>query len=1021
MKALLRILLGVGLVSLVVSEAIAQRVGDEWVKRRGDQTQGTSYDLLTQTGTGRLIAVGEGGSLMISDDGGTNWTFGQIKIAGQRIRGTVTAAKAFGGASSLVALMTDLVDAPGGDFAFSVQTSVLRSSDNGATWTKQVFPHDRVLHEGNTYYGVNLVGLHVSPAGDLLAYGTTTVTDNAVLYWSTGGVIYRSSNASTWEEASFAYGALSKISDAGGRMVATGLSTVLDSVDGAAWLGYPMTHAAVAPPVGDPLSFDALSALWLLDVVFEDDNYIAQAAQFLPRDGFIDTGQADALYTLVAPTPFDGARMWTAYEQPRLYGSTFVTGSGLAGVGTGAFTSGDGTTWTLADATVIAPPEATVKTGASTLVSVGSSEDVWKSTDSGASWTKIWDPPVGEDLRMIGTFGGTVFAYTPGSVPFFEKDLYASEDNGLTWEFRSDEPITSLFEVGDRLITRGVGAESIRISDDRGFTWQTRTAGAPGAVGGPLTQTPTGRIVLVGGTLSVSTPGTSYVSDDGGETWASHPNSRGWGGNISAIGTSAGGTIIGTGNTLGPFDPYLHISRDNGETWEYDNTLQSLEGLDGSLDGEGNLITNIELRRVRSSPTGRILLLGTGEIVMSDDEGVTWTVAENFAKSEQPAGIWNLRDLVYTGSRWIATGMYTTPYPHNEDRVIALISDDDGTTWKRIFVPVQVPGFASLTVGLDERVIAGGWNGGAVYTSDAFKSDMTKSPIVTVREGTTGQLTIERPPVPGVITATYGAIDRTAQAGVDFVATSGDLTWEADETAPLMVTLETIDNDFRGGNDRDLVIQLTFENDDVKGNNEIPVLIEDDDGTLNYGILLQGANSLYTTEQGGTADLKISLERPTTADVTLTVTGLDESEGTLSATSFIFTPANWNVQQVLTITGVDDSDPDGDSSYVLYLTPSSSFTRYNKLPPEPVSVVNIGDEPYDSGFDPPVVIPPTVIPPTVPGTSAAPDNSAARAALLKKIKKLKKKGKNAKRKQQTAKVKKYKKTIKKLTVLLRTL
>lgn len=61
------------------------------------------------------------------------------------------------------------------------------------------------------------------------------------------------------------------------------------------------------------------------------------------------------------------------------------------------------------------------------------------------------------------------------------------------------------------------------------------------------------------------------------------------------------------------------------------------------------------------------------------------------------------------------------------------------------------------------------------------------------------------------------------------------------------------------------------------------------------------------------------------------------------------------------------------------------------------------------------------IPPVVAAAMGLPDNSAAKAALLKKIKKLKKKLKNAKRKGQVAKAKKFKAKIKKLTKQLRAL
>ncbi|MCB1097235.1 MAG: hypothetical protein KDN22_16800 [Verrucomicrobiae bacterium] len=81
------------------------------------------------------------------------------------------------------------------------------------------------------------------------------------------------------------------------------------------------------------------------------------------------------------------------------------------------------------------------------------------------------------------------------------------------------------------------------------------------------------------------------------------------------------------------------------------------------------------------------------------------------------------------------------------------------------------------------------------------------------------------------------------------------------------------------------------------------------------------------------------------ADVTVTVSGLDASEGQLSGDTFTFTPEDWGRQQALTITGVDDPDPDGDSTYNLTFTLTTDDTSYANLSTTDVAVVNVGDEP----------------------------------------------------------------------------
>jgi len=99
-----------------------------------------------------------------------------------------------------------------------------------------------------------------------------------------------------------------------------------------------------------------------------------------------------------------------------------------------------------------------------------------------------------------------------------------------------------------------------------------------------------------------------------------------------------------------------------------------------------------------------------------------------------------------------------------------------------------------------------------------------------------------------------------------------------------------------------------------------------------------------TTAEGATAvGIDVVLTSQPSTNVEVTVTGLDTTEGSLSATTLTFTPSGagaWNVAQTLTITGVNDALDDGDQDYTLTLTPTSSDTTYNGLSAQTISVTN---------------------------------------------------------------------------------
>ncbi len=96
-----------------------------------------------------------------------------------------------------------------------------------------------------------------------------------------------------------------------------------------------------------------------------------------------------------------------------------------------------------------------------------------------------------------------------------------------------------------------------------------------------------------------------------------------------------------------------------------------------------------------------------------------------------------------------------------------------------------------------------------------------------------------------------------------------------------------------------------------------------------------------TTEAGGTFEFTVWLNSAPSANAVFQLTSNDTTEGTVSPSQLTFTSGNWETKQTVTISGVDDSDTDGHTSYQISLDPSSSTdSSYSALSAKTVVVVN---------------------------------------------------------------------------------
>jgi hypothetical protein len=98
--------------------------------------------------------------------------------------------------------------------------------------------------------------------------------------------------------------------------------------------------------------------------------------------------------------------------------------------------------------------------------------------------------------------------------------------------------------------------------------------------------------------------------------------------------------------------------------------------------------------------------------------------------------------------------------------------------------------------------------------------------------------------------------------------------------------------------------------------------------------------------EGKTNTYTIALNSQPTANVTVSLaSGNTAQGGTASPSSLTFTPANWNTAQTASFIGADDLVVDGNTTWTLTNSITSSDTVYAALPPVVLSMTTLDNEP----------------------------------------------------------------------------
>jgi FG-GAP repeat len=143
-----------------------------------------------------------------------------------------------------------------------------------------------------------------------------------------------------------------------------------------------------------------------------------------------------------------------------------------------------------------------------------------------------------------------------------------------------------------------------------------------------------------------------------------------------------------------------------------------------------------------------------------------------------------------------------------------------------------------------------------------------------------------------------------------------------------------VDGDMNGDGIRDILISdWTYTNVIFGGDFAQP------------GVTVGPRTGLATDENLTTATFSVVLDTQPTADVMIRVSSDDTTEGTVNIASLVFTASNWNVPQIVTVTGVDDAVADGNQPYTIRLEAAvSADPDYNGLDAADVAVTNLDND-----------------------------------------------------------------------------
>ncbi|MBW3670684.1 MAG: fibronectin type III domain-containing protein, partial [Acidobacteria bacterium] len=244
----------------------------------------------------------------------------------------------------------------------------------------------------------------------------------------------------------------------------------------------------------------------------------------------------------------------------------------------------------------------------------------------------------------------------------------------------------------------------------------------------------------------------------------------------------------------------------------------------------------------------------------------------------------------------------------------------------------------------------------------------TGGTTVTTESGAQDQLQIVLGSEPTAdVTLGIASSNRTEGSASPQSVTFTPLDWSTPQT----VTVTGVDDSVHDGPQRYVVMIGAASsgdgNYDGMNNDDVEVVNGDDESAR--GVIVIGSSGLITSElddaaQGGSAVRLQSIGAVTTSSVNVAMFGVmlsaapdaevivslsstDTTEGTVVPGQLVFDATNWSIPQMVTVSGVEDFIADGSADYGVEMSVTSGDPVYDGLAVQSVPVINADDESYE--------------------------------------------------------------------------
>lgn len=329
---------------------------------------------------------------------------------------------------------------------------------------------------------------------------------------------------------------------------------------------------------------------------------------------------------------------------------------------------------------------------------------------------------------------------------------------------------------------------------------------------------------------------------------------------------------------------------------------------------------------------------GTAQFTVVLAEAPNSVVRIGLRSSDTTEGTISTSSLFFNTSNWAIPQTVTITGiddPNDDGDILYTIITDPATSSDQGYEGLNAEDVSVTNLDNDTAGITVNPTSGLVTTESGgtatFTVVLTCQPTANVSIGLSSSDTTEGTVSPGSLTftsANWSTQQTVTVTGVDDGLTDGDVAYTI-ITAPAT----SADLSYNGLNAAN--VSVTNQDNDMAG------------------ITVNPTSGLVTSEAGDRATFTVVLNSQPSANVTIGLSSSDTTEGTVSPSSLTFTPANWSIQQTVTVTGVDDPVIDGNISYTVVTAPaSSSDLSYNGLNAPDVSVTNTDNDVAGITVDP---------------------------------------------------------------------